>query len=72
MDEMVLNSGVFTWIIAKLIKRYVKKKFDVDIDLTLEDVHVINKNDKTVGSAKLMFAMASNDVPKLIFKEDKE
>lgn len=72
MDEMVLNSGVFTWIIAKFIRRYVKKKFGVDVDLTLEDVHVINKNDKTVGSAKVMFAIASNDVPKLIFKEDKE
>ena len=46
MDEMRIGSGLLKGIVAKAIKKVLKKKFNVDVDVMLNEFYITNDGEK--------------------------
>lgn len=74
MDILKLNLGskLLRGIVSKLIVRYIKKHFDCDVKLQLNDLKISYVDGDTLIKTDLQLKVNGNDVKKILAQLDEE
>ncbi len=59
MDEMRISTGFMKGLVAKALKKVIRSKFGVDVDVLLNELYISNDNNKATVHLNINAEMSS-------------
>ena len=66
MDEMKIKSGFMTGIIAKLVKKMIKKHLGCDMDISIQELTLLSNDEKAHIHIDIDGIMTREELKKLL------
>lgn len=62
MDEMKISTKFMKGLVAKALKKVIKNKFGIDVDILLNDLYISNGDEKAVVHLNVRAEMPSESL----------
>lgn len=66
MDEIKVKTSLFRGIISKILSKMIKKKFNVDLNLAFEDIHIKHDGEELKFMVSVQGRVGKDDLKHLI------
>ena len=64
MDEMKISTKFMKGLVAKALKKVIRSKFGVDVDVLLNELYISNSDEKAIVHLNVRAEMASSALAK--------